>query len=453
MPFPIDLARQMIAIDSVTSRGTADLARFCAGLLLARTDLNVSLWEGESPNQVNLVATRALPEQPSVLLNSHLDTVPPGDFALWTRCGGNPFAATVAGEGLCGLGVADAKLDWLCKTLALERLRERPLSRGVLFAGTFGEESGLRGARALLSRLPQRPAAAWAGEPTELSLVTRHKGLLVVTVIGRAGKPAGSEATCRVTVLGRSAHSSHPELGDNAILRALRLVRDRRLRIAALHGGDAANKVPAHCVLDLAPDAARQAISGYNWAEGSAEPLAGGLDALLFDVVAEAEQIASSSVVEDPSFSPPTLTWNLGKVEAEGGEVRVTLDFRFLPGDDAGRIIDRLERLLARERRERQIEATLAIERNNPPLDTASDALPVAWSLAALAESGLSTELRTKSGCTEAGLYSAAGIPSVVFGPGRAAGNIHAPNEWISIPDLERAVEFYALLLTKVCVS
>lgn len=457
MPRLIDLARRMIAIDSVTSRGTRDLAAFCANEVLARTDLVVSLWEGEDPSQVNLVATRALGTRPPILLNSHLDTVPPGDPELWTECDGNPFAATVSGDRLYGLGAADAKLDWLCKALAFERLRDRPFSRGVIFAATFGEESGLRGARALLPRLPERPVAAWAGEPTELAVVTRHKGLLVVTVAAQSNDPEQRAPTVCCTVHGRAAHSSMPHLGDNAILKALRLSRTHGLRIAALYGGDAANKVPARCELhirDASPSDGRiRSALGPDCCEASAKPLAEDLHELLLALVLEAEQIAAETALVDPSFSPPALSWNLGKVEAEGGSLRATLDFRYLPGDGADRILSRLEGFLARERRERRIEASLAIERNNPPLATPSDSLPVAWSLAALAEAGLSTELHTKAGCTEAGLYAAAGIPSVVFGPGQAAGNIHAPNEWVAISDLERAVEFYTILFEKVCTS
>ena len=50
-------------------------------------------------DQVNLVAfvvgtDRAVTP---LLLNTHLDTVPPGDPALWTACGGNPFEASING--------------------------------------------------------------------------------------------------------------------------------------------------------------------------------------------------------------------------------------------------------------------------------------------------------------------------------------------------------------------
>jgi len=178
----VDLARRMIATPSVTTEGTRALAGGVCAELLATMNLGWRIEPGDEPNQVNLVATKDLGGEPPVLLNSHLDTVAPGDARLWTACGGDPFRPTLDGGDLYGLGSAAAKLDWLCKALALRRWRKRRFSRGVLFVGTFGEERGLQGARALLAHLPERPAAAWVGEPTELHIVTRHKGMLVVTV-------------------------------------------------------------------------------------------------------------------------------------------------------------------------------------------------------------------------------------------------------------------------------
>jgi acetylornithine deacetylase/succinyl-diaminopimelate desuccinylase-like protein len=440
--FPVDLAERMIATKSVSAGGTLALARLCREEVLVRTDLDSSLCDGDAPGQVNLVATKGLGTAPAILLNSHLDTVPPGDPELWSECGGDPFAATRKGNRLFGLGSADAKLDWLCKALALARFRGRRFSRGVIFAGTFGEEIGLRGARALLRKLPEKPVAAWAGEPTELGLVTSHKGLLVVAITAGARRPTPSAATTSLTIRGRAAHSSTPELGENAIVRALGTLREQNLRVAAIHGGDAANKVPALCNLDVAGSGERRA-----------RLLPEELTEFVFALADEGDRITSSLGREDPSFSPPRATWNFGRLDGEGDSMRAVLDFRCLPGDEASHVLRELEAFLSRARRERRIEAALAVERNNPPLHTAEDSPAVAWSLAVLAELGLSTETYTKAGCTEAGVYAAGGIPSVVFGPGRSAGNIHAPNESVPIPELERAVEFYSRLVDRFCLA
>jgi acetylornithine deacetylase/succinyl-diaminopimelate desuccinylase-like protein len=93
----------------------------------------------------------------------------------------------------------------------------------------------------------------------------------------------------------------------------------------------------------------------------------------------------------------------------------------------------------------------LQIERDNMPLTPAPPAL-VDQVLTAMEAAGLPRVVATKAGCTEAGLYASAGIPSVVFGAGRAAGNIHAPNEWTSIAQLRQAVEFYAAFIEAFCL-
>ncbi|HNC74525.1 MAG TPA: M20/M25/M40 family metallo-hydrolase, partial [Elusimicrobiota bacterium] len=51
--------------------------------------------------------------------------------------------------------------------------------------------------------------------------------------------------------------------------------------------------------------------------------------------------------------------------------------------------------------------------------------------------------------CTEAGLYSAWGVPAVVWGPGRSTGNVHRPDESIAERDLAKAVDFYEALLRR----
>jgi acetylornithine deacetylase/succinyl-diaminopimelate desuccinylase-like protein len=59
-------------------------------------------------------------------------------------------------------------------------------------------------------------------------------------------------------------------------------------------------------------------------------------------------------------------------------------------------------------------------------------------------------EPERKSGTTEASVYSALGIDTVVFGPGQAGGNIHRPNEHVPIADLHAATDVYAAAITEL---
>src|SRR5437879_8888074 len=111
----LSLCRRLIAIPSVTGEGTRRIAEFCATELLAPIGISAGLIPspGEGGEQVNLVALieghdrNALP----LVLNTHLDSVPPGDSALWTECGGDAFKAVVNDDRIYGLGSADTKLD------------------------------------------------------------------------------------------------------------------------------------------------------------------------------------------------------------------------------------------------------------------------------------------------------------------------------------------------------
>ena len=452
----VALARELVRTPSVTTEGTLRAAELLRDAVLGGGDAGVSLLPGPSESQVTLLAVQGLGSLPPLLLNSHLDTVPPGDPGAWTECDGDPFAGIVRDGFLYGLGSADAKLDGLCKALALESLRGCRLRRGVVLAGTWGEERGLLGARDLLPRLPERPAAAWVGEPTELRLVTRHKGLLVVSLEALAPKrgSSGEAATTRILVRGRSAHSSTPHLGENAVFRALDVVSERGLGLVSLSGGDAANKVPALCEIEVAGevDATKLGAGCEAAGYGAGAPLPEILVRFLVEAAHEVRRIAASPPRRDESFDPPVRTASLGLARAASGRACLTLDVRPLPGEATDDARAGLERLADPFRRE-GLDVRVAVERDNPALEAAARSPAADWSAAVLGSLGLPSTPVTKAGCTEAGLYAAAGIPTVVFGPGRSAGNIHRPNERVALAELEGAVAFYTRLLREVCAA
>lgn len=201
---------------------------------------------------VNLIAT--LPGQsgePGLLLNGHMDTVPPSSAMRFP-----PFDATIHEGKLWGRGAVDMKggvAAMACALVALH-LAGIPIRRTVTFTAVACEEQGNRGTAALMREgLP----AAWAvvGEPTDLDLVIAHKGVDRYQVI----------------VEGRAAHESLPERGLNAITQAARIITalDDTLipwarqqthpllgpstyNIGTIHGGISRNTVPDRCVFQIA---------------------------------------------------------------------------------------------------------------------------------------------------------------------------------------------------------
>lgn len=139
--------------------------------------------------------------KPTVLLNSHHDTVKPNKS--WTL---NPFEALVKDGKLFGLGSNDAGGCLVSLMAAFCHFYDRKdLTYNIVIAATAEEE--ISGKEGLEIVIPELPVIAFAivGEPTEMQLAVAEKGLLVLDC----------------TAKGKSGHAAREE-GDNAIYKAIR---------------------------------------------------------------------------------------------------------------------------------------------------------------------------------------------------------------------------------------
>ena len=129
--------------------------------------------------------------KPTLLLNSHHDTVKPNKaYTL------DPFTATEKEGKLFGLGSNDAG-GALVSLLAvfLYYYHEKNLAYNIVYAATAEEEiSGKNGIEALLPLLPQISCGI-VGEPTEMQMAVAERGLLVLdaTATGKPGHAARNE--------------------------------------------------------------------------------------------------------------------------------------------------------------------------------------------------------------------------------------------------------------------
>ena len=181
----IELLRRLIATPSLSREeaGTADLieAFFREG--------------GGSPTrQGNNVWVRAASwrsDRPTLLLNSHHDTVKPNQG--YTR---DPFAPTVEGDRLYGLGSNDAGGPLVSLIAAfLELQHDKELAYNLILAATAEEEiSGPNGIASILEQLGPLDCAI-VGEPTSLEMAVAERGLMVLDgeVIGKSGHAAREE--------------------------------------------------------------------------------------------------------------------------------------------------------------------------------------------------------------------------------------------------------------------
>lgn len=186
--------------------------------------------------------------QRCLLLNTHLDVVPPGEG--WTA---DPFVPRHHEGNLYGRGANDAKGCAAAMILALQDVSRALLPGDVLLALTCDEETGGEGLEKLLPRL--RPvSAAIIGEPTFNRPSLGMRGLLSLRLISH----------------GRGCHASRPQEGVNPIYALARdilqleqlvppavdpLLGAGNLAVTVIEGGSqsARNRVPdvAEAIVDV----------------------------------------------------------------------------------------------------------------------------------------------------------------------------------------------------------
>lgn len=191
----IELLKRLIATPSFSKEEnqTADLIQnFFSDRNIPYSRLENNIW---SRNQ------HFNKELPTVLLNSHHDTVKPN--ASWTK---DPFEPLIEEGKLYGLGSNDAGgplVSLLATYMYFYYRTDLPLN--IVFAATAEEEiSGKNGIELLLPKLAPI-AFGIVGEPTQMHLAIAEKGLLVLDCVNH----------------GISGHAAREE-GENAIYKALK---------------------------------------------------------------------------------------------------------------------------------------------------------------------------------------------------------------------------------------
>ncbi len=137
--------------------------------------------------------------RPTLLLNSHIDTVKP--VSGWTY---EPFMPVIESDKLYGLGSNDAGASLVSLLHVFFYLIEQPQEFNLIFAASAEEEiSGENGMRTLISEFPKIDFAI-VGEPTGMNMAVAEKGLMVLDCYS----------------YGKAGHAARNE-GENAIYKAL----------------------------------------------------------------------------------------------------------------------------------------------------------------------------------------------------------------------------------------
>ncbi len=184
----VDLLRSLIATPSV-SRHEAQASDLACNWLRSH---------GADARQVGsnifALAKSYDPALPTLMLNSHIDTVAPA--ASYTR---DPYSPDMQGDIIYGLGSNDAGASLVSLCTAFLQLKHDDLGFNLLLAISAEEEvSGINGMRKLLPHLLSQGInidMGIVGEPTGMNPAIGERGLVVLDCIahGKAGHAARNE--------------------------------------------------------------------------------------------------------------------------------------------------------------------------------------------------------------------------------------------------------------------
>lgn len=444
----IELCQKFISIDSTPQQGNKDLAVFVSELC-DQWGLNAELYFENAKDQKNcnlIVRPKQNVNDSGFLLQTHLDTAEPGEYALWTKTDSNPFNASIYGDSLYGLGAADSKLDFLCKLMALKKLKDKKFVKPVYLAGTYGKETGMQGAIKLIRHGQIKAKVALVGEPTSLHLVHACSGLAHLEIVipftakemeyHKEHNSTEKSQTQSKMFHGKAALSGYPIMGENAIISMLEFLQ----------------KMPDGVVLmDLAGGVGFQSVPESAYVE--------------FDVSGNIENNMASKVIsftkrlkvleeefqkyQVEGFYPPVTTMSLGTIKTTKEHVIISGCCR-VPPIVVEPIYSSWLKTVGAICNDLGAEFNIKEFRKPFMLSSKSEFLKSAFEV--MITSGYSSGLLKSSVCTEANIFSRFGIECLVVGPGKGIGNSFAPNEKVSITELHQATEFYKTMIERTCL-
>jgi succinyl-diaminopimelate desuccinylase len=236
----VALAERLIGFETSEPEAISEAAGFLEGWLEAR---GIEAERDEIRGLPVLKAEVGPADAPTVVLHGHLDVVPGLS---------GQFDPRVDGDRLYGRGAYDMKGALAAMLVVFAGMRDQAAVRVRL--GVVGDEESEEGEERGSDHLVDSGFTgdfAITGEPTDLHIGIEAKGVLAL----------------RLEVGGTAAHGATPWLGDNAVLNAIDVFRsieslpfarhsselfDRpSINLGRIWGGDALNKVPDRCVIDV----------------------------------------------------------------------------------------------------------------------------------------------------------------------------------------------------------
>lgn len=240
VPEAVRLLKSLISIPSISKEEEA-VADFLQNYIES-----VGIAANRKGNNIWCISPMFDLNKPTILLNSHIDTVKPVNG--WKK---HPFTAKEENGKLYGLGSNDAGASVVSLFQAFRELSAKEQSYNLIFLASCEEEvSGKDGIESVLPLLPPIQLGI-VGEPTEMHPAIAEKGLMVI------------DATAR----GVAGHAAR-EVGENAIYKVLDdinwfrtyrfekvspLLGTVRMSVTQINAGTQHNVIPDTCtfVVDI----------------------------------------------------------------------------------------------------------------------------------------------------------------------------------------------------------
>ena len=231
----IDLLKGMISRPSF-SREEGEVADF-----LKKSWEKAGYKVNRKGNNLWLIAPGFDLDKPTLLLNSHIDTVKPASG--WTK---DPFKPEeTEDERLYGLGSNDAGASVVSLYEAFRVLSGKEQPYNLIFLASCEEEvSGKNGLESALADLPPISFAV-VGEPTGMQPAIAEKGLMVLDCVstGKAGHAARNEGINAITLAMKDIEwfnsYQFPEKSD--------FLGPVKMSVTIIHAGTQHNVIPDRC--------------------------------------------------------------------------------------------------------------------------------------------------------------------------------------------------------------
>ncbi|WP_425403448.1 acetylornithine deacetylase [Hwanghaeella sp.] len=203
---PIEMLGKLVSFDTTSAYSNLELIDFVRGYL-ADHGVEAQVLPNEDGTKANLFATIGPVKPGGVALSGHTDVVP----VVGQPWDTDPFDMVEKGTRLYGRGTADMKAFSATALALVPEMVAQPLTRPLHFCLSYDEEVGCLGAPEMIRQLGEnlpKPALVIVGEPTDMKVVSAHKGMWFF----------------RVTVTGKEAHSSQTHRGVSAVMNGARMI-------------------------------------------------------------------------------------------------------------------------------------------------------------------------------------------------------------------------------------